>query len=79
MAIERGKLQNLIFDKQVMFSHRAMAAVLGAILKLPPLKQALASQQFKSRYLASLIRRVSRTMPSAPASSNTLNPHGGNQ
>jgi NAD-dependent dihydropyrimidine dehydrogenase PreA subunit len=57
MAIERGKLQNLIFDNQVMFSHRAMAAVLGVILKLPPLKQALASQQFKSRYLATLIRR----------------------
>jgi ferredoxin len=57
MAIERGKLQNLIFDRQVMFSHRAMAAVLGVILKLPPLKQALASQQFKSRYLVSLIRR----------------------
>jgi ferredoxin len=57
MAIERGKLQNLIFDRQVMFSHRAMAAVLGVILKLPPLKQVLASQQFKSRYLASLIRR----------------------
>jgi ferredoxin len=57
MAIERGKLQNLIFDNQVMFSHRAMAAVLGVILKLPPLKQALASQQFKSRYLAGLIRR----------------------
>ncbi len=57
MAIERGKLQNLIFDNQVMFSHRAMAAVLGVILKLPPVKQALASQQFKSRYLVSLIRR----------------------
>jgi ferredoxin len=57
MAIERGKLQNLIFDNQVMFSHRAMAAVLGVILKLPPLKQALASRQFKSRYLTSLIRR----------------------
>jgi Na+-translocating ferredoxin:NAD+ oxidoreductase RNF subunit RnfB len=57
MAIERGKLQNLIFDRQVMLSHRAMAAVLGVILKLPPLKQALASEQFKSRYLISLIRR----------------------
>jgi ferredoxin len=66
MAIERGKLQNLIFDNQVMFSHRAMAAVLGVILKLPPLKQALASQQFKSRYLASLIRRVNHPKPSAP-------------
>jgi len=57
MAIERGKLQNLIFDNQVMFSHRAMAAVLGVILSLPPIKQVVASQQFKSRYLAALIRR----------------------
>jgi Na+-translocating ferredoxin:NAD+ oxidoreductase RNF subunit RnfB len=57
MAIERGKLQNLIFDNNVLLSHRTMAAVLGVILKLPPLKQALASQQFKSRYLVSLIRR----------------------
>ena len=56
MAIERGQLQNLIFDNRVLFSHRAMAAVLGAILKLPPIKQALASQQFKSRYLISLLR-----------------------
>jgi ferredoxin len=57
MAIERGKLQNLIFDNQVLFSHRAMAAILGVIIKLPPVKQALASQQFKSRYLVSLIKR----------------------
>jgi hypothetical protein len=55
MAIERGKLQNLIFDNQVLWSHRAMAAVLGAILKLPPVKQALASEQLKSRYLETLI------------------------
>jgi NAD-dependent dihydropyrimidine dehydrogenase PreA subunit len=57
MAIERGKLQNLIFDNHVLLSHRAMAAVLGVILKLPPVKQAMASEQFKSRYLVSLIRR----------------------
>jgi len=57
MAIERGKLQNLLFDNHVMFSHRAMAAVLGVILNLPPIKQALASQQFKSRYLVALLRR----------------------
>jgi Pyruvate/2-oxoacid:ferredoxin oxidoreductase delta subunit len=57
MAIERGRLQNLIFDNQAFFSHRAMAAILGVILKLPPLKQVLASEQFRSRYLVSLIRR----------------------
>jgi ferredoxin len=55
MAIERGKLQNLIFDNQVLWSHRAMAGVLGVILKLPPLKQVLANQQVKSRYLEALI------------------------
>jgi ferredoxin len=56
MAIERGKFQNLLFDNQVLFSHRAMAAVLGVILKLPPAKQILASKQFKSRYLVALIK-----------------------
>jgi len=57
MAIERGKLQNIIFDNQVLLSHRALAGVLGAILKLPPIKQILASQQIKSRYLEALISR----------------------
>ena len=58
MAVERGKLQNLIFDNQVVASHRALAALLGVILKLPPLKQAMASQQMKSRYLEALISRM---------------------
>jgi ferredoxin len=57
MAIERGKLQELIFDNQVLTSHRVMAAILGAILKLPPARQAMASQQVKSRYVEALIRR----------------------
>lgn len=57
MAIERGKLQNLIFDVQAHWNHRAMAAILGVILKLPPLKQALASRQMKSRYLEYLIQK----------------------
>jgi Pyruvate/2-oxoacid:ferredoxin oxidoreductase delta subunit len=57
MAIERGKLEDLIFDNQALASHRAMAAVLGVILRLPPLKQALASKQVKSRYLDHLLSR----------------------
>jgi ferredoxin len=56
MAIERGQLQNLIFDNQAHWNHRAMAAVLGAILKLPPVKQIMASKQMKSRYLEQLMR-----------------------
>ena len=58
MAIERGKLHNLIFDNNGLASHRAMAAVLGVILRLPPLKQALAGRQMKSRYLETLSARV---------------------
>jgi ferredoxin len=57
MAIERGKFQNLIFDNQLLLSHRAMAAVLGVIVKLPPAKQILASNQFKSRYLLTLLKK----------------------
>jgi len=58
MAIERGKLQNLIFENQAFASHRAMAAVLSAILKLPPVKQIMASKQLKSRYLEKIISKL---------------------
>lgn len=58
MAIERGTLQNLIFDNQVLMSHRALAAMLGVILKLPPVKRAMASKQIQSRYLQWAERRM---------------------
>jgi Na+-translocating ferredoxin:NAD+ oxidoreductase RNF subunit RnfB len=58
MAIERGTLPELIFDNQVLFSHRALAAVLGVILRLPPLEKAMASRQLKSRYLEALLSRI---------------------
>lgn len=58
MAIEKGKLQNLIFDNQAFASHRALAAILGAILKLPPLQRALANKQLKSVYLEKLCSRI---------------------
>jgi len=58
MAVERGKLQDLIFDNRALASHRAMAAILGAILKLPPLQRVMASRQMKSRYLEYLLKRI---------------------
>jgi NAD-dependent dihydropyrimidine dehydrogenase PreA subunit len=58
MAIERGSLQDLIFDNQSLFSHRALAAILGAILRLPPIKRATASRQLKSRYLEVLLKKA---------------------
>lgn len=59
MAVERGGLEHLIFDNKALFSHRAMAAILGAILKLPPVKRKMASEQVKSRYLLKLIEKNS--------------------
>jgi ferredoxin len=56
MAIERGKLQNLVFDTHALLSHRLMAAILGAILRLPGIKQLMASTQMKSRYLDRLLQ-----------------------
>ncbi|MCU0506524.1 MAG: 4Fe-4S dicluster domain-containing protein, partial [Chloroflexi bacterium] len=59
MAIERGRLQDCIFDNRALLSHRAMAAILGVILRLPPTKQVLATEQMRSRYLVSILRHVS--------------------
>ena len=58
MAIERGHLQDLIFDNRVLWNHRALAAVLGVVLRLPPIKQIMASQQVKSRYMEYLMQHV---------------------
>ncbi|MBK8795768.1 MAG: 4Fe-4S dicluster domain-containing protein [Anaerolineales bacterium] len=55
MAIEQGQLPNLIFDNQALASHRTMAAILGGILRLPPIQQALASEQVRSRYPVKLL------------------------
>ncbi len=55
MAVERGTLQHLIFDNHALASHRAMAAVLGAVLRLPPLQRSMAVGQLGSRYLEKLV------------------------
>lgn len=58
MAAERGVLQNLIFDNQILASHRLAAALLGAILKLPPVARSLAQKQLKSRYVEKMLGRM---------------------
>lgn len=85
MAIERGKLNHFIFDNQALRSHRMMAAILGVILKLPPLKQTLALRQVKSRYLEYIISRTRLTekqaLPANHVGGNgapeTMNEHHG--
>ncbi|MTI79928.1 MAG: 4Fe-4S dicluster domain-containing protein [Firmicutes bacterium] len=58
MAIEKGMLPDLIFDNQAFSNHRAMAAIMSAILKLPPVKQLVASKQMKSVYLEKLLSKI---------------------
>ncbi len=59
MALERGTLHHLLFDRQDLASHRVLGAIFGAILKLPPVKRTLCTEQIKSRYLERLIGRLS--------------------
>lgn len=58
MAIERGDFQNLLFDNRVLWNHRALAAVLGVVLRLPPIKQVLATRQVKSQYMEYLVTHI---------------------
>ncbi|PLX40891.1 MAG: (Fe-S)-binding protein [Deltaproteobacteria bacterium] len=57
MAIERGKLHELLFDNKVLWSHRALGVFLGAFIKLPPVKRVLATEQVRSRFLEGLAAR----------------------
>jgi Pyruvate/2-oxoacid:ferredoxin oxidoreductase delta subunit len=60
MAIERGNLQDMIFDNKVLWSHRMLAMFLGVILKLPPSKKILANKQVQSRYVEEISRRYGK-------------------
>ncbi len=58
MALERGKLQHLIFDTPALVSHRVMGNILGALLKLTPSLRLKASRQLQSRYIESMFAKI---------------------
>ena len=51
-SLERGTLQNLLFDNPNLGSHRFLRAFMGGFLSLPPVKRYLMSDAFRSRFLA---------------------------
>jgi ferredoxin len=51
-ALERGNLQNFIFDIPDRSGHQVMRALVGAFLRLPPVKRVLMSDALRSRFLA---------------------------
>jgi NAD-dependent dihydropyrimidine dehydrogenase PreA subunit len=50
-AVERGKLQHLLFDNPESITHVALNGLLGAFLQLSPVKRALVSETLRSRFL----------------------------
>jgi len=53
-CLERGTLQNYLFDHPGSVTHRVMRGVLGGILKLPPVKKALVGDLFRSAFINTL-------------------------
>ena len=53
-CLERGTLQNQLFDDPSRLTHAFARACLGAFLRLPPVKRALMSDVLRSRFLAAL-------------------------
>ena len=50
-CLEKGTLQNQIFNDPSRIDQRFMAAFVGAFLRLPPVKQALMSDRLRSGFL----------------------------
>ena len=60
-CLDRGNLQYQIFDDQEKFTHRTMAALLGAFLRLDPVKKALMGDTLRSRFLSGMKAGVKLT------------------
>ena len=53
-CLERGTLQNQLFDEPSRLTHAFARACLGGFLRLPPVKRALMSDALRSRFLGAL-------------------------
>ncbi|HXY55434.1 MAG TPA: 4Fe-4S dicluster domain-containing protein [Nitrospirota bacterium] len=60
MAIERGKLADLIFDDPERLSHRALGRVLGALEKTEPLKAVMAAQSLNSSFMKRIVKAAKK-------------------
>jgi heterodisulfide reductase subunit A-like polyferredoxin len=52
--LERGTLQNLLFDNPARMTHAFARACLGGFLRLKPVKRALMGEALRSRFLGAL-------------------------
>lgn len=61
MAIERGKLADLLFDDPTRLSHRALGRVLRLLERSPPWKAAMAVRPLRSAFLNAMVTRAKRS------------------
>ena len=59
-CLEHGTLQNQLFDDPTSKTHAFMRGFLGGFLRIPPVKQALASQTLRSRFLGAMREGAAR-------------------
>ncbi len=57
-CLEKGNLQNLMFDDPGRIDHKFMRAFVGGFLRLPTVKQALLGETLRSRFLDAMRRGV---------------------
>ena len=60
MAIERGRLADLIFDDPGKLSHRALALIMNTLEKSRPVKAVMAIETVKSAFLASVVKQAQK-------------------
>ena len=60
MAIERGRLADLLFDDPGRFSHRALRRIMRVLEKSPPFKAAMAAESVRSSFLRTVVRGAKR-------------------
>ena len=60
MAIERGKLADLLFEEPELLSHRALGTILHLLEQSPPWKAALAVRPLRSAFMDFMLKRMSK-------------------
>jgi len=60
MAIERGRLADMVFDDPENLGHRALGRIIGIVERSSPFKAAMASESIKSVFLNVLVRGAKR-------------------
>ncbi|MFQ5996165.1 MAG: ATP-binding protein [Dehalococcoidales bacterium] len=60
MAIERGKLADLLFPEREKLSHQALGRVLAVLEKSPPFKATMAIKPLRSAFLTTMVKGAKR-------------------